>query len=65
MVVGLHDPQHSQAVSPVQLMHRHQRASRSGTSPTPDAAIAEDGKRRGERAARGRVTITAITRTDS
>ena len=35
MVVGVHDAQHSQAVSPVQLRPRQQRASRSGTSPTP------------------------------
>jgi len=35
MVVGLHDTQHSEAVSPVRLMPRQQRASRTGTSPTP------------------------------
>ena len=66
MVAGVHDPQHSQAVSALRLMTGTSGVPSRADVPDTDMAIAEtDGDRHSERAAQAIVTATAITRTHS
>jgi hypothetical protein len=64
MVAAVHDAQHSQAVSPLRLNGGSTGVSASTGIPfhRVHAAIVESGDSRCERAARGSVSVVAITR---